>query len=106
MLSFMPLVAHAPADDPVQRAEYCVQKCEYRSGEPQPSMGQVRHWLFRQAGDVADLLERHGGKVQHASATHLLESVNLGDVSARSSGNAPLGFNNHIVAVAEGNRTG
>src|SRR5690242_14489071 len=100
----MRLVAHAPAHDPVQRAEHGVQKSKYRGGSPQPSVRQVRHRRLRQAGNVPDLLERHGRKMQHAGATDLFETVNFRNISAWRRRDAAFRFGNHVLAIAEANR--
>src|SRR5258707_793051 len=43
--------------------------------------------------------------MQHAGAADLVEAVDLRDVSSRGFRDPPLCFNNHIVAIAEADRT-
>ena len=98
--------AVAPVHKPRQHREHAVEHPEHARRDAQPAVGEVRHRRLRQARDVADLLERYGGQVQHARAPDLVEAVDLGDVRARGHRDPPLCFGHHVVAVPEADGAG
>ena len=82
----MPLAAHAPPHDPVQRAKHPVQQREDGRREAQPAVREIRHRRLRQTGNVANLLEWHRRQMQDTGAADLFEAVDFRDVRARGRG--------------------